>query len=253
MVTTLDVRARRAAGAGRERGAGPRAARARSGGGDDDPARRRAARARTIRRTPRRGCRWWRTGPGRDGGARRCSTASTTARAGATAGRPRRRRSSGRWSAPPGAAPATLIDRADTIEVDLARADMVLGDADDAALDRGAQPGAGRRRIAPVRPRRADRRRALAAVASCGAGGAGPSTRSAAQAVGDRFVLLTPDAVAAIDLPVAAIGSSVRVLASGIGDSRRPGRGGVRGRSARRCARPARSSCGWPRSTARRP
>jgi hypothetical protein len=36
------------------------------------------------------------------------------------------------------------------------------------------------------------------------------------------YALLTPDAVATIELPIAAIGSSVRVLASGVGDTGGP-------------------------------
>jgi hypothetical protein len=121
----------------------------------------------------------------------------------------------------PGAAPATLIDRANAIEVDLARADMVLGDADDAALDHGAnlalvgdellqfgraeQVGDARWRLSMLwRGRR------------------GTEDAAGMQAVGDRFVLLAADSVAAIDLPVAAIGSVVSVLASGIGDTGGP-------------------------------
>ncbi|KQM64433.1 hypothetical protein ASE75_10740 [Sphingomonas sp. Leaf17] len=37
-------------------------------------------------------------------------------------------------------------------------------------------------------------------------------------AVGDRFVLLSPATICAIDLPVAAIGRTVRVMAAGVGD-----------------------------------
>jgi hypothetical protein len=39
------------------------------------------------------------------------------------------------------------------------------------------------------------------------------------QAPGDGFVLITADAVRTIDLPVAAIGGTVRVMASGVGDA----------------------------------
>ena len=38
------------------------------------------------------------------------------------------------------------------------------------------------------------------------------------QAPGDGFVLITADSVRTIDLPVAAIGGTVRVMASGVGD-----------------------------------
>ena len=118
----------------------------------------------------------------------------------------------------PGGAGATLIDLAHRFEVDLARADMVLGDADDAALDRGgnlALAGGellqfGRaEQIGPVRWR----------LSQLWRGRRGTEGAVGTQAIGDRFALLAPDAVAVIDLPVAAIGSAVRVLASGIGDA----------------------------------
>ncbi len=119
------------------------------------------------------------------------------------------------------AAPSTLADLTNSFEVDLARADMVLHDADDAALDRGGnlalagnellqfgraeQIGASRWRLSHLwRGRR------------------GTEAAAGTQAMGDRFALLTGDTVAAIDLPVAAIGSTVRVLASGIGDTAGP-------------------------------
>lgn len=38
------------------------------------------------------------------------------------------------------------------------------------------------------------------------------------QMAGDRFVLLEPDALVAIDLPLASLGKNVRLLASGVGD-----------------------------------
>ena len=56
----------------------------------------------------------------------------------------------------------------------------------------------------------------------CGADGARPSMRSAGRSSATDSSCSTPDTAAAIDLPVAAIGSSVRVLASGIGDSGGP-------------------------------
>ncbi|HEX4695727.1 phage tail protein [Sphingomonas sp.] len=119
---------------------------------------------------------------------------------------------------PPGAGSATLVDRVGVIEIDLAREDMMLADADDAALDRGgnlalvgdeliqfgraAQIGASRWRLTELwRGRR------------------GTEAAIGTQSASDRFLLLAPDALAAVDLPVAAIGSGVRVLASGIGDT----------------------------------
>ncbi|MDB5681644.1 MAG: hypothetical protein JWO16_1449 [Sphingomonas bacterium] len=117
----------------------------------------------------------------------------------------------------PGAGSTTLADLVNSTEVDLARADMVLGDADDAMLDRGGNLALvgdellqfGRaEQIGAVRWR----------LSHLWRGRRGTEAAAGTQAIGDRFVLLTPDAVAVIDLPVAAIGSSVRVLASGIGD-----------------------------------
>jgi hypothetical protein len=42
------------------------------------------------------------------------------------------------------------------------------------------------------------------------------------QAAGDRFALLEADGVATIELPLAAIGRQVRILASGVGDGQAP-------------------------------
>jgi len=119
-------------------------------------------------------------------------------------------------SVPP-PAPATLADLATGFEVDLARADMVLGDADDAALDHG-----GNLALAGGELLQFGRAEQIGAVrwrlSHLWRGRCGTEAAAGMQVVGDRFALLAPDAVAAIDLPVAAIGSTVRVLASGIGD-----------------------------------
>ncbi|MDB5677104.1 phage tail protein [Sphingomonas bacterium] len=124
----------------------------------------------------------------------------------------------------PGAAPATLIDRASVIEVELARADMVLGDADDAALDHGANLAlAGDELLQFGRAEQIDDTRWRLSV--LWRGRRGTEAAAGAQAVGDRFVLLAIDSVATIDVPVAAIGSGVSVLASGIGDTGGPAAG----------------------------
>jgi len=124
----------------------------------------------------------------------------------------------GALASAPAAAPATLADLANSFDVDLARAGMALGDADEAALDRGGNLALvggellqfGRaEQIGPARWR----------LSHLWRGRRGTEAAAGTQATGDRFVLLTPDAVATIDLPVAAIGSTVRVLASGIGDT----------------------------------
>ncbi len=121
----------------------------------------------------------------------------------------------GTVEAAPSRAPATLLDLHGALVVALAHDGMELGDADAAALDRGvnlamagdelvqfgsAQPlGGGRWRLTRLlRGRR--------------------GTERAAVAAGDRFVLLEAEAARAIDLPVSAIGRTVRVMASGVGD-----------------------------------
>ncbi|MGA1799270.1 phage tail protein [Sphingomonas sp. 4RDLI-65] len=115
-------------------------------------------------------------------------------------------------------ASATLVDRHGAFEVVLAHADMDLGDADAAALDRGvnlallgdelvqfgrAEPlGAGRWRLSGLlRGRR------------------GTEAEAGLQGVGDRFVLIEAEAVRTFDLPLAALGREIQVMASGVGDA----------------------------------
>lgn len=119
-------------------------------------------------------------------------------------------------AAPP-SAPAKLVDRAGVLVVRLARADMVLGDADAEALDQGAnlaaagseliqfgraEPiGDGRWRLSELlRGRRGSEARAVAA--------------------GEGFALLDHDSVRIVDLPLYALDGEVRVMASGAGDGR---------------------------------
>ena len=119
------------------------------------------------------------------------------------------------------AAPATLRDLSTVIDIDLLHGGMALASADDAALDSGAnlallgneliqfglatQMGATRWRL----------RRLLR-------GRRGTEAAIAGHAVGDRFVLIDPDDLAAIDLPLTATGSTVQMLASGVGDGAGP-------------------------------
>lgn len=120
---------------------------------------------------------------------------------------------------PLSAGDAALIERATSLTVQLARADMVLGDADAGALDGGANLalvgdelvqfgramplGSGRWSLSVLwRGRRA--------------------TAPVAGAAGDRFVVLDADSVRVIDLPLAALGSSVQVMAAGVGDGDPP-------------------------------
>ena len=113
---------------------------------------------------------------------------------------------------------AALFDDRDTVEVELARADLALAAADDGALDAGAnlalmgdeliqfgratQLGDTRWRLG--RLLRGRRGTATGADGGC------------------RFVLVSADAAVALDLPVAALGGGVRVMASGVGDADAP-------------------------------
>ena len=115
-------------------------------------------------------------------------------------------------------APATLVDRRGVFEIILAHADMELGDADAAALDRGAnlallgdelvQFG----RAEPL----GDARWRLSGLLR---GRRGSEAAAGTQAVGDRFVLIEAEAARAFDLPVSVLGREVRVMASGVGDA----------------------------------
>ena len=116
---------------------------------------------------------------------------------------------------PPPAGQAALTDRTASLVVRLAREDMALADADAGALDAGAnlalvgdelvqfgraEPlGAARWRLSALWRGR----RATAAVAG---------------AAGDRFVLLDAATARTIDLPLATLGTSVGVMAAGVGD-----------------------------------
>ncbi|KQN03236.1 hypothetical protein ASE82_06635 [Sphingomonas sp. Leaf230] len=114
-------------------------------------------------------------------------------------------------------APATLVDLRGAFEVVLAHAEMELGDADAAALDRGVNlallgdelvqfgraetlGGAQWRLSQLLRGRR------------------GTEAATGLQMVGERFVLLEAGAAGAFDLPVSVLGREVRVIASGVGD-----------------------------------
>ncbi len=113
------------------------------------------------------------------------------------------------------AATSCLYDMINRPVVRLARGDMVLADADDAALDRGgnlavvgdeiiqfgrAEPlGEGRWRLSRLlRGRR--------------------GSEGATVAAGAPFALLSADAVRGITLPLALLGRPIRVMASGAGD-----------------------------------
>ena len=127
----------------------------------------------------------------------------------------------GTLTTPLAPAPATLVDRAHEAMVTLARADMVLADADETALDRGAN-------LALV----GDELLQFASAVPMGDGAwrlsgllrgrRGTGAMTGMQRVGDRFVLIEADSVATIDVPVSAIGRAMRVMASGVGDIAEP-------------------------------
>ena len=122
---------------------------------------------------------------------------------------------------PPESAPATLRDLKGVVEVELGHAEQSLANADDAALDGGANLSLlgeeliqfGRaEQLGPVRWRLTRLLR----------GRRGTEAAIGRQLPGDRFVVIDPDTLATIDLPVARIGSPVRILASGVGDIEGP-------------------------------
>ncbi|HVI99063.1 MAG TPA: phage tail protein [Sphingomonas sp.] len=118
---------------------------------------------------------------------------------------------------PPGAATATLIDRCNAIEVTLANGEMSLSNADAALLDGGANLAlAGDELLQFGRAEQIDATRWR--LSALWRGRRGTEAAIGTQTAGDRFVLLTPGTIAAIDVPLATIGSAVRVLASGAGD-----------------------------------
>jgi len=105
-------------------------------------------------------------------------------------------------------------DMAGAIVVRLARADMMLDDADDAGLVDSANLaviGGELVQFGHAEPL-GDRRWRLTRLLRARRG-------SDAGAARDRFALIEPAAVRTIDLPLAAIGAEIRVLASGVGDA----------------------------------
>ena len=123
----------------------------------------------------------------------------------------------GTVEAAPSPAPATLVDRAGVLLVRLAREDMALADADADALDRGANlAAAGGELIQFGRAVPLGEGRWRLSTLLRGRRG----TEGEAVAAGDGFALLDPAGVRVIDLPLAAIGGEVRVMAAGVADAR---------------------------------
>ena len=127
---------------------------------------------------------------------------------------------------PPAVAGSALLDLAGALEVELAHDEMELADADDAALDQGANLAlAGNEllqfgRAARIGPRRWRLTRLLR-------GRRGTEWAAGLQAAGTRFVLIETDALVALDLPLSALGTEVKLLASGVGDLTGPAEASV--------------------------
>lgn len=123
----------------------------------------------------------------------------------------------GELKVPAGPAPATLFDWRHVIEVELAHGGMTLADADDAALAAGANLAmAGEELIqfAKAEPLEGNRWR----LRGLWRGRRGTEARTGTQAAGDRFVLIRADTLVVLDLPGAALGSTIRLLGQGAGD-----------------------------------
>ncbi|MGN6269003.1 MAG: phage tail protein [Sphingomonas sp.] len=121
----------------------------------------------------------------------------------------------------PGAAPGWIADRRNVFEVDLIHDGMMLADADDAALDGGANlalVGDELLQFGRAEPLGGTRWR----LSRLWRGRRGTEAAIGTQAAGDRFVLIAADRVSIAEVPASAIGSTVRVLASGVGDVAEP-------------------------------
>ncbi|MEG3176614.1 phage tail protein [Sphingomonas sp. RB3P16] len=145
-----------------------------------------------------------------DGGARWTALGAT-----ATAG------TIGQLVTTPGTASGAIADLVHSFEVDLLHGAMALTNADAAALDGGAnlaRVGAELLQFATAEPLSATRWRLSGLLRGRRATGSAIGT----QQVGDRFVLIEPESFLILDVPVAALGGELRLLASGIGDTDGP-------------------------------
>jgi hypothetical protein len=117
----------------------------------------------------------------------------------------------------PGTAPSHIEDRRNTLVVELANGAMLLHDADAAALAAGtnlAMVGEELLQFAHALPLGARQWR----LSGLWRGRRGTESAIGGQSAGNRFVLLGADALVTQDLSIQAVGSSVRVLAQGVGD-----------------------------------
>lgn len=123
----------------------------------------------------------------------------------------------GQIVSPLGSASAAIVDRMNGIDVELAHSGMALAGANATGLDAGvnlALVGDEVLQFGEATQRSATRWH-LAVLLR---GRRGTEAAIGTQRAGDRFVLLEPDATVAPDLPTVALGASVRILASGLGD-----------------------------------
>jgi hypothetical protein len=124
----------------------------------------------------------------------------------------------GSVAATPGVAPATLIDTRNMVDVVLANPAHSLSNAGDALLDGGANLAlVGDELLQFGRAEQLDATRWR--LSHLWRGRRGTEAAIGTQRAGDRFVLLNATTITAIDLPLATLGATVRVLASGAGDT----------------------------------
>lgn len=121
-------------------------------------------------------------------------------------------------TAAPAAAPATLIDRANAIEVELHMPGAVLNDADDRAMDAGvnlAMVGDELIQFGRAEPMGGNRWR----LSRLWRGRRGTEFATGAQQIGDRFVLIERETMLPVGSLGIAPGRDVHVVANGIGDA----------------------------------
>jgi Putative phage tail protein len=123
----------------------------------------------------------------------------------------------GHVAIPPGGGRAALIDQASRIEVELAHAEMLLSNADAAAIDAGANlamVGDELLQFGRAEPLGGARWR----LSTLWRGRRGTEHAIAAQAPGDHFVLVTRDTLKLLDA-TPAIGATIGLIAQGTGDA----------------------------------
>lgn len=121
----------------------------------------------------------------------------------------------------PRAAGSALRDVASSFDVELWHTQMTLADADDAALDRGANlalVGDELVQFGRAEPLGGARWR----LSDLWRGRYGTEAAAGVQAAGARFVLIEAEALAVIDVSPSSINRTIAVMAAGIGDSAGP-------------------------------